>query len=82
MSDLSNKLATLIEEDDRVVRIGDARDTYGGGCIPGWKDFCSNAGLDWVYLTRHGIKASELLAIDDAMVLELLAFKYRDKLGD
>lgn len=79
---LKEQIELLVKEDDRLVTIGDARDSYGGGCVPGWKTFCEHAGLDWKYITRNGMKASELLAIDDAMVLELLSYKYKDKLGN
>jgi hypothetical protein len=79
---LRQRLELLVQEENRLVTIGDARDSYGGGCVPGWKEFCINANLDWKTITRHGMKASELLAIDDAMVLDLLAFKYKDKLGE
>lgn len=72
------ELALLVAEDDKIITVNDARAMYKG-CLPGWKYFAENNGLDWKVVLRHGMKASELLAIDDAMALELVRYKYEQR---
>lgn len=65
----------LPENDDRVITLADARACFGG-CIPGWKLFAENNNLNWVTVVRNGLKASELLATNDAMAERLVRWKY------
>lgn len=68
-------LANLVSIEDKTITVNDARLLYKG-CIPGWKYFAEQNGLDWVKVRRHGMKASELLATNDAMAIELVRFIY------
>lgn len=72
---LEQRLLDLIAEDDRVITVNDARAVYKG-CVPGWKLFAETNGLDWKYVRKHGMLASELAAIGDEMANQLIRYKY------
>jgi len=74
------ELLTLVCVEDIRITVSDARE-YFGGCIPGWKLFAELNGLDWKYVLKHGMLASELLAIDDAMVFNLINHIYEKRYG-
>ena len=64
--------------EDKIITIKDARE-YFNGCIPGWQSFAEIHGFEWPTVVRHGLKASELLATDDAMAISLVEFVYGRK---
>ena len=68
----------ITEENDITITVSDARN-YFKGCIPGWKSFSEAHGFDWKQVTRHGLKASQLLATKDAMAISLVEYVYRSK---
>ena len=70
-----NKLIALIEQEDKIVTVSHARE-YFGGCIPGWQGFAASHGFEWIQVVRHGLKASELLATNDAMAINLVNYVY------
>jgi hypothetical protein len=72
------ELTILVSEEDLVITVNDARAVYNG-CVPGWKLFAETNGLDWKEVRKHGLKASELLAINDSMALELVRYKYEQR---
>jgi hypothetical protein len=72
-------LAILINLDDRTVKLSEARDFFDG-CYPQWQSFVDTHNLNWKDVVRHGLKASTLLATNDAMATQLLTYVYRDKL--
>ncbi len=67
-----------LTNDDRTITIKDAR-SYFNGCIPGWRSFAEQHGFDWPTVVRHGLKASQLVATDDAMAIGLVEHVYQDK---
>jgi hypothetical protein len=69
------ELTLLIEEEDKVISLSDARDFFGG-CIPGWQVFAETHNFEWKSVVRYGLKASELVATNDAMALSLVEYKY------
>lgn len=70
-----------IEEDDRTITVSDAREFFGG-CIPGWQLFAELNGFIWVDVVRHGLKASQLLATEDIMAIDLVTFVYNKPIED
>ena len=74
ITDIIRKVA----EEDMVITVSDARE-YLGGCIPGWKQFAEANNLNWKQVRKHGMKASELLAINDLMATKLVIYVYGRK---
>ena len=70
------QLKVLVAKDNKTITLAMARDV--GGCVDGWKDFCIAHKLDWKTVVTKGVKANELLKIDDQMVVDLVRFAYRD----
>ena len=71
----SEELRILVQADDRRILIKDAR-AYYKGCIPGWEAFANTHGFIWKDVIRHGLLASELLATDDIMAVNLVKYVY------
>lgn len=64
-----------ISEEDKIITVSDAREHFNG-CIPGWKAFADQHNFDWPTVVRHGLKASQLLATEDAMAISLVEYVY------
>jgi hypothetical protein len=64
---------TIVE--DKIITVKDAR-AYFGGCIPTWQIFANTHNFIWQDVIRHGLKASQLLATDDAMAIGLVEYVY------
>jgi len=75
MNVTAEQLSAVIQADDKLITVADARE-YFGGCIPGWKSFSESFGFDWKATMRHGILASQLLATQDIMALNLITYVY------
>jgi hypothetical protein len=73
MTTLEEKIA----ENDITLTVSDARN-YFEGCIPGWQAFSEAHGFDWKHVTRHGLKASQLVGTGDAMAIGLVEWKYNE----
>ena len=72
--DLLNK----IKDNDLTITVNDARIIFKG-CIPGWKTFAETHGFDWKQVLKHGLKASQLAATNDAMAEQILKVKYYEQ---
>lgn len=60
---------------DKVITMSDAREV--GGCVTGWKDFVEQHGFIWREVVLHGLLASQLLALNDAMATNLVEYVYK-----
>ena len=67
--------------EDKIITVSDAR-AYFKSCIPGWQTFAETHGFVWKDVVRHGLKASELLATNDAMAIALVEYVYTRTLND
>jgi hypothetical protein len=68
-------LEAMILIEDKTITVNDARKLYRG-CVPGWKVFAEQHSFDWKQVTRHGLKASQLLATNDAMAIAIVRSVY------
>ncbi len=68
----------ITPENDITITVTDARN-YFKGCIPGWRSFADAHGFNWKEVTRHGLKASQLVGTKDAMAISLVEHVYRSR---
>lgn len=63
-------------EDDFMVTVNDLHKLRGAShapyCVPGLQSWFSSHGLDFQVFIREGMKASEVLALNDALGNELV----------
>ena len=69
----------IIKENDLYITAREARRLSGTYCVPGFRTFLENKGIDIKEAIKTGIKASDLLSFNDIMATKIVIEKYREE---
>lgn len=72
-------IADIVKEHDLYITAREARRLSGTYCVPGFRTFLENKGIDIKEAIKIGIKASDLLSFNDVMATQIVIAKYKEE---